>query len=110
MDALITGSDAEAVMVDRRHWPGGHWLDAYPFVRLHQPSACYGVNSRRLGADRIDTVGANTGFYERATAGEICDYHARVLEEQLLPSGRSAPWGCGTTWASAPTAIDWCRD
>lgn len=45
VDALITDSDGEVVMVDRRHRPGGHWLDAYPFVRLHQPSACYGVNS-----------------------------------------------------------------
>ncbi len=27
--------------------PGGHWTRAYPFVRLHQPSAYYGVNSRR---------------------------------------------------------------
>ena len=47
-------SDAEVVLVDRRHRPGGHWLDAYPFVRLHQPSATYGVNSRVLGDDRID--------------------------------------------------------
>ena len=25
---------------------GGHWNDAYDFVRLHQPAALYGVNSR----------------------------------------------------------------
>ncbi len=36
-DALIAASDAQVVLVDRRHAPGGHWLDAYPFVRLHQP-------------------------------------------------------------------------
>jgi len=30
---------AEVVMVDRRDRPGGHWNDAYPFVRLHQPAA-----------------------------------------------------------------------
>ena len=39
--------------LDRRHGPGGHWNDAYPFVRLHQPSAFYGVPSRNLGEDRI---------------------------------------------------------
>ena len=44
-DALIAASDADVVLVDRRHGPGGHWNDAYPFVRLHQPSAFYGVNS-----------------------------------------------------------------
>ena len=67
-DALISESDATVLMVDRRHGPGGHWNDAYPFVRLHQPSAFYGVNSRNLGEDRIDDTGPNAGFYERATA------------------------------------------
>jgi cation diffusion facilitator CzcD-associated flavoprotein CzcO len=33
-DALIAACDADVVMVDRRHRPGGHWNDAYPFVRL----------------------------------------------------------------------------
>ena len=60
-------------MVDRRDVPGGHWNDAYPFVRLLQPSAFYGVNSRVLDNDSIDTVGPNADFYERATAPEICD-------------------------------------
>jgi hypothetical protein len=75
-------------MVDRRHRPGGHWLDAYPFVRLHQPSANYGVTSRVLGHDRVDESGPNAGFYERSTAAEICDYFNRVLEETLVASGR----------------------
>jgi cation diffusion facilitator CzcD-associated flavoprotein CzcO len=87
-DALLAQSDAEVLIVDRRHRPGGHWLDAYPFVRLHQPSAYYGVSSRVLGNDRIDQAGPNAGFYERATAAEICDYFNRVLEEDLVPSGR----------------------
>ena len=88
VDALISATDADVVMVDRRHRPGGHWLDAYPFVRLHQPSANYGVTSRVLGNDRIDESGPNAGFYERSTAAEICDYFNRVLEETLLASGR----------------------
>jgi cation diffusion facilitator CzcD-associated flavoprotein CzcO len=36
-DALIADSDADVVLVDRRHRPGGHWNDGYPFVRLHSP-------------------------------------------------------------------------
>jgi hypothetical protein len=92
-DSLIAESDADVVIVDHRHRPGGHWNDAYPFVRLHQPSAFYGVNSRVLGSDSIDTVGPNAGFYERATAAEICDYFQRVLEEHLLPSGQVRFYG-----------------
>ena len=88
VDALIADSDADVVLVDRRHRPGGHWNDAYPFVRLHQPSAFYGVNSRILGTDAIDQAGPNTGLYERATAAQICDYYERVLDEHLLPSGQ----------------------
>jgi len=88
VDALIGESDADVVMVDRRHAPGGHWLDAYPFVRLHQPSATYGVDSRPLGADALDAIGSDAGFYERATAAEICGYYRKVMDEVLLPSGQ----------------------
>src|SRR3954447_24932779 len=88
VDALLSHSSAEVVLVDRRHRAGGHWLDAYPFVRLHQPSAYYGVNSRPLGTNRIDDAGPNAGFYERATASGICDYYHRVLEEEFVASGR----------------------
>ena len=87
-DSLIDASRADIVMVDRRHAPGGHWLEAYPFVRLHQPSSFYGVNSLPLGRETIDRDGPNAGFYERASAAEICAYYDRVLRERLLPSGR----------------------
>ena len=88
VDTLVARTDVDVVVVDRRHRPGGHWLDAYPFVRLHQPSAYYGVESRVLGNDRVDESGPNAGFYERSTAAEICDYYHRVLEEELLATGR----------------------
>lgn len=88
VDALLSASsDASVVIVDRRHSAGGHWLDAYPFVRLHQPSAIYGVASRQLGHDRVDESGPNEGFYERAAAGELCEYFGQVLEE-MVASGR----------------------
>ncbi|MGE5358324.1 MAG: hypothetical protein ACM3NQ_04850 [Bacteroidales bacterium] len=87
-DALIADSDAQVVMVDRRHAPGGHWNDVYPFVRLHQPSAYYGVNSLPLGSEAIDRHGPNQGLYERATGPEICAYYGRVMQERLLPSGQ----------------------
>ncbi len=87
-DTLITDTAASVVMVDRAHQPGGHWTTAYPFVRLHQPSSYYGVNSRPLGNNTIDQVGWNQGFGELATAGEVCAYFDAVMQQQLLPSGR----------------------
>jgi hypothetical protein len=88
VDTLITETDATVVMVDRNDAPGGHWLSAYPYVRLHQPSAYYGVNSRKLGSDTIDTSGWNAGFYELAGGSEVCAYYDSVMRQHLLPSGR----------------------
>lgn len=88
-DVILAETEATVVLVDRRHAPGGHWNDAYPFVRLHQPSAFYGVNSRRLGNDTIDQTGWNKGLYELATNGEVCAYFDQVLREQFLPTGRA---------------------
>jgi hypothetical protein len=87
VDTLLSLTGSRVVLVDREERAGGHWLHAYPFVQLHQPSANYGVPSRTLGADRIDTEGPNKGFYERASAPEICDYFAAVLDD-FLSSGR----------------------
>jgi NAD(P)-binding Rossmann-like domain len=87
-DTVITESDATVVMVDRNDRPGGHWTTAYPFVRLHQPSAYYGVNSRHLGSDTIDHGGLNAGYYELASGAEVCAYFDAVMHQQLLPSGR----------------------
>jgi hypothetical protein len=88
VDQLLTETDFDVVMVDRRHLPGGHWIDGYSFVRLHQPSAFYGVGSRRLGSDRIDAAGPNAGYYELATGPEIVAYYDALMRERFLPSGR----------------------
>ena len=67
-DTLLSETDARIAMVDRRDRPGGHWNDAYSFVRLHQPAAFYGVNSRPLGElnkeesniNCVETIGEDT--------------------------------------------------
>ena len=87
-DTLLTETDATITIVDRGHSPGGHWNYTYPFVRLHQPSAAYGVVSKRLGRDAVDTIGGNKGLNELAGAGEIKGYFQQVLDRTLLPSGR----------------------
>lgn len=86
-DALVDHADVRVAIVDRRHSLGGHWLDAYPFVRLHQASQFYGVASTPLGG-AVQTRGPEKGLHERATAPQICSYYERILEERLLASGR----------------------
>jgi NAD(P)-binding Rossmann-like domain len=88
IDTLISESNATVVVVDRNDRPGGHWTTAYPFVRLHQPSAYYGVNSRNLGTDTIDQDGLNAGYYELASGAEVCAYFDAVMRQHLLPTGR----------------------
>ena len=79
--------DLTITLVDRRGLPGGHWLDAYGFVRLHQPSAFYGVNSLPLGSGAQDTHGTNAGFFELASGAEVCAYYDAVLRPQLADAG-----------------------
>ncbi len=87
VDALAAAADVEVTLVDRQPAPGGHWLHAYPFIRLHTPSAYYGVNSLALGAGRIDQAGENAGYYERAADSEVREYFAEA-GGRLAQTGR----------------------
>ena len=78
IDELIHGSrDIKAVLVDKRAKPGGHWVDAYSFVRLHQPAAWYGVNSKVLG----------NGGADLASKSQILAYYELVVDD-LKATGR----------------------
>jgi hypothetical protein len=87
-DVLVDHADVSVVMVDRRYGVGGHWLDAYPFVRLHQASSFYGVASTLLCDGSLQQDGPEAGLHQRATAPEICAYYDRVLRTRLLGSGK----------------------
>ena len=87
-DQLLTDTDANIAIVDRHHMPAGHWNDAYSFVRLHAPSAFYGVGSRQLGNHRIDLTGLNKGYYELASGAEIVGYFDQLMQDHFLPSRR----------------------
>ena len=87
-DTLLSETDADMVIVDRGRAPGGHWVHAYPFVTLHQPSQFYGVASRELSRGTVDTDGLNAGMSDLATLGEIRAYYDAVMRDHLLPSGR----------------------
>ncbi|KAK1711769.1 pyridine nucleotide-disulfide oxidoreductase-domain-containing protein [Colletotrichum lupini] len=88
VDTLLSDTKATVALVDRYSRPGGHWTTAYPFVRLHQPSAFYGVNSKKLGSGFIDQVGWNKGLHELASSDEVLAYYDQVLNQRFLPSGR----------------------
>lgn len=87
-DTLLTETDANIIIVDKHHKPGGHWNVAYPFVTLHQPSAFYGVSSRELSGGRLDEVGLNKGLNELASGAEVSAYFDNVMRQQFLPTGR----------------------
>ncbi len=86
-DSLVAEADVEVIVIDREPTPRGHWLHAYPFVRLHTPSAYYGVNSLALAEDQIDESGENAGYYERATGGEVREYFVQAAA-RLVQTGR----------------------
>jgi hypothetical protein len=83
VDSLVHNAEVHVAMVDRRHSAGGHWLDAYPFVRLHQASEFYGVVSTPLGDGELQTSGPEAGMHQRASAPEIVAYYADVLERMV---------------------------
>ncbi len=86
-DALIDHADARVAIVDRRHSVSGHWLEAYPFVRLHQASAFYGVASTLMGGGQLQQRGPEEGLQERSSQAEIVAYYARMLD-RLVESGK----------------------
>ena len=88
-DALVDHSDARVAIVDRRHGAGGHWLEDYPFVRLHQASSFYGVASTLLGDGSLQQDGPEAGLHERATAPEVCSYYDRVLRERMIAANQT---------------------
>ena len=86
VDTLIEHSDADVVMVDRRPGAGGHWLDAYPFVQLHQPSGFYGVDSTSLGHGAFEPADDEPGSSERASGPEIVGYFGELMRHRFETS------------------------
>ncbi len=87
-DVLLAETDANILIVDKHHKPGGHWNDAYSFVSLHQPSSFYGVSSSELSKGKHDEVGLNKGLAELASGAEVMAYFDQVMKHTFLPSGR----------------------
>ena len=69
-----SSSSPSVVMVDNHKAPGGQWNDSYEFVRLHQPSDMYGVESTKLELDESN----EEEEAHRATRKEILKYYDEV--------------------------------
>mmetsp|Transcript_104218 Transcript_104218/g.261348 ORF Transcript_104218/g.261348 Transcript_104218/m.261348 type:complete len:530 (+) Transcript_104218:122-1711(+) len=80
VDVLLKESNATIVLVDKQGQPGGHWNSAYSFVKLHQASNYYGVNSKPLERTRGD-------YFSLASRSEILAYYEEVLRD-FMASGR----------------------
>lgn len=83
-ELLASSRDVHLTIVERRSAPGGHWVDAYPFVRLHQPAIGYGVNSARLGS----------GGEDLSSRSEILAYYERVIARMLATGRVSVHFTC----------------
>ena len=98
-DEIIHGSKSlRVVLVDRRANAGGHWNDAYPFVRLHQSAVTYGVNSEHLGsgdphdlASKSEILGYNEAVIKKLTATgrftflPLCEYQDGRVISRVVP-------------------------
>lgn len=70
------------------------YLEAHPFVRLHQSSAFYGVASTVLGGGRIQERGPEAGLHQRADQPTICAYYSDLLERMPAPGRVELFAGC----------------
>ena len=75
--ATNASSAPSVIIVDKHPKPGGQWNDSYSFVRLHQPSKCYGVESEKLEPTE---VGEDADTH-RATREEILAYYENVCKK-----------------------------
>ena len=105
VDTLLTDSpDATVVMLDRHAEPGGHWVDSYEFVKLHQPATFYGVASEILEEPNDQT--------ELASGPKIRAYYQRVLRK-FIATGRVRHFGMveylGEEQQQAEGGLSLCR-
>jgi NAD(P)-binding Rossmann-like domain len=98
-DTLVRHGSGTVAIIDSHANPGGHWNDAYSFVRLHLPSHYYGVNSIPIEREReVYREGLNRNLHHLATASELLAYY-RLVIDGLLATGRVTYWPM--------TMLDW---
>ncbi len=82
IDSILTlDASATVILVDRNSQPGGHWTKSYPFVRLHQSSCSYGVNSLPLSNIRDKKGNERFDVHDLASGQQVCEYYTAVIEQ-----------------------------
>ena len=51
VDVILRRTSKSVLLVDKNTSVGGHWSDHYPYVKLHQNSHTYGIESLELNKD-----------------------------------------------------------
>jgi len=77
LNALFVASryltrDQKVILIDRRKRVGGMWVDAYPYVRLHQPHPMFTAGNIKW------TLGRDRSYL--ATKNEVLDHFAYCLD------------------------------
>ncbi|KAG7349641.1 FAD-dependent pyridine nucleotide-disulfide oxidoreductase [Nitzschia inconspicua] len=86
IDTLLTElPNTKVILIDKKEQPGGHWQDAYGFVRLHQPSLVYGVASKQLEGNwlKLVTTKLTLPWNHRATKQEILKYFGDFVNDKI---------------------------
>ena len=86
IDTLLTRHPStKIVLVDKNPIPGGHWVNAYGYVRLHQPSIVYGIASRQLEGNWMKLLAGRLTlpWNHRASKDEILGYYASYIQDKV---------------------------
>lgn len=86
IDTLLTElPDSKVILIDKKGAPGGHWVDAYGFCRLHQPSIVYGISSKQLEGSwaKLMFTKFTLPWSHRASKKELLKYYDRFVEEKI---------------------------
>mmetsp|Transcript_10642 Transcript_10642/g.23503 ORF Transcript_10642/g.23503 Transcript_10642/m.23503 type:complete len:526 (-) Transcript_10642:54-1631(-) len=84
VDTLLTElPDTKIILLDKKAAPGGHWVDAYGYVKLHQPSIVYGIASKQLEGNWLKCLLCQfmKPWDHRANKTEILKYFADFVNE-----------------------------
>ena len=94
---IVAQCSAIPRQVDRHATPGGHWVDSYGFVQLHQPAHFYGVPSMRLEREEL---GRELGGHLDLSSGHEIQTPIMTAAEDV--SRLKAPCCTAMDWISFP--------
>jgi len=86
VDTLLTElPETKIILVDKKGVPGGHWVDAYGYVKLHQPSVVYGIASKQLEGNWLKVMLTRfmLPWKHRANKQEILTYFGGFVNERI---------------------------